>query len=150
MYLVGIREIRWDFYCSVFPFHLYVPLACISFWLNDNCITLSLLISLTYWYNQKPFISLIGEGQMNDVGAVPPAAGETLEIFWMGSHHHDVGSHVKLPTGRPRNPLTHIHVGNAKPIDVLRPSGKAIRHPLKENTIETSRIVMLGAGLWTR
>ena len=81
MYLVGIREIRWDFYCSVFPFHLYVPLACISFWVNDNCITLSLLISLTCWYNQKPFISLIGEGQMNDVGAVPPAAGETLEIF---------------------------------------------------------------------
>ena len=29
---------------------------CISFWLNDKCITPSLLISLTYWYNQKPFI----------------------------------------------------------------------------------------------
>ena len=88
-----------------FPFHLYVPLACISFWLNDKCIAPSLLISLTYWYNQKPFIGLIGEEQMNDVGAVPPAAGETLEVFWMRSYQHNVGSHVKLPAGRARNPL---------------------------------------------
>jgi hypothetical protein len=41
--------------------------------------------------------------------------------------------------------LTHIHVGNAKPLDVLRPSGKVILHPLKENTIETSRVVMLAS-----
>jgi hypothetical protein len=101
------------------------------------------------WYNQKPFIGLIGAGQMYDVCAVPPAAGETLELVWMRSYHHDVGSHVKLSAGRARHPLTHIHVGNAKSIDVLRPSGKAIRQPLKENSIETSRVVMLGAGWWT-
>src|SRR5579864_5061942 len=87
---------------------------------------------------------------MNDVGAVPTAAGETLEIFWMRSYHHNVGSHVKLPAGRARNPLTHIHVGNAKPVDVLRSSGNTVRHPLKENTIETSRVVMLGTGWRTR
>jgi hypothetical protein len=123
---------------------------CFSFWLNDKCITPSLLISLMNWYCQKPFIGLIGAGQMYDVCAVPSAAGETLEIFWMRSYHHNVGSHMKLPAGRARNPLTHIHVGNAKSIDVLRPSGKVILHPLKENTIETSRVVMLGAGRWTR
>ena len=38
---------------------------------------------------------------MYDVGAVPPAAGETLEIFWMRSHHHNVGSHVKPPPDAP-------------------------------------------------
>jgi hypothetical protein len=27
MHLVGVREVRCDFYCSVFPFHLSVPLA---------------------------------------------------------------------------------------------------------------------------
>ena len=87
---------------------------------------------------------------MDDVCAVPAAAGEALEVFWMGSYHHNVGSHVKLSACRARNPLAHIHVSNAKPIDVLRPSGKAIRHPPKENPIETSRVVMLGAGRWTR
>jgi hypothetical protein len=56
-----------------------------------------------------------------------------------------MGSHMKLPAGRARHPLTHIHAGNAKSIDVLRPSGKAILYPLKENSIETSRVVMLGA-----
>jgi hypothetical protein len=64
---------------SLFPSH------CISFWLNDRCITPSLLISSVNWYNQKPFIGLIGAGQMYDVCAILPAAGETLEIFWMGS-----------------------------------------------------------------
>ena len=101
-------------------------------------------------YDQKPFIDLIGAGQMYDVRAVPPAAGETLEIFWMRSYQHSVGSHMKLPAGRARNPLPHKHVGNAKSLDVLRPSGKVILHPLKENSIETSRVVMLGAGWWTR
>jgi hypothetical protein len=61
-----------------------------------------------------------------------------------------VGSDMKLPAGRAGHPLTHIHVGNAKSVDVLRPSGKAILYPLKENSIETSRVVMLGAGWWTR
>ncbi len=40
--------------------------------------------------------------------------------------------------GPVRNPRTHIHVGNAKPLDVLRPSSKAVVQPLKENFIETS------------
>src|SRR4029077_1654851 len=115
-----------------------------------KCIEPSLLICWLNWYNQKPFIGLIGAGQMNDVGAVPTAAGETLEIFWMRSYHHNVGSHMKLPAGRARNPLTHIHVGDAKPVDVLRSSGNTVRYPLKENTIETSRIVMLGTGWRTR
>jgi hypothetical protein len=101
------------------------------------------------WYYQKPFIGLIGAGQMCDICAVPPAAGETPEIFWVRSYHHNVGSYMKLPAGRARNPLTHKHVGNAKSLDVLRPSGKVILHPLKENTIEASRVVMLGAGWWT-
>ena len=39
---------------------------------------LSLLISLTNWYDQKPLIGAVGTRQMNDVCAVPPAAGETL------------------------------------------------------------------------
>ena len=34
--------------------------------------------------HQKPFIGLIGAGQMADVFAVPAAAGETLQVFWMG------------------------------------------------------------------
>jgi hypothetical protein len=125
-------------------------LGCISHWPNDKCIAPSLLICWLNWYDQKPFIGLIGAGQMNDVGAVPTAAGETLEIFWMRSYHHNVGSHVKLPAGRARNPLPHIHVGDAKPVDVLRSSGNTVRHPLKENTIETSRVVMLGTGWRTR
>src|SRR5580704_7060920 len=116
---------------------------------NDRCITPSLLISLVNWYNQKPFIGLIRAGQMYDVCAVPPYASETLQIFRMGSYNHNVGSHMKLPAGRARHPLTHIHVGNAKSIDVLRPSGKAILYPLKENSIETSRVVMLRPGWWT-
>ncbi len=101
-------------------------------------------------YNQEPFIGLIGAGQMYDVSAVPPAPGETLEFVWMRSYHHNVRSHVKLPARRARNPLTHIHVGDAKSIDVLRLSGKTILHPLKENSIETSWVVMPGAGWWTR
>ena len=87
---------------------------------------------------------------MNDVSAVPPAAGETLEIFRMRSYHHNVWSHVKHPSGRAWNPLTHIHVGNTESLNVLRPSRKVIFHPLKENSIKTSRVVMLGAGWWTR
>ena len=90
---------------------------------DDKYIAYSLLICWLNRYNQEPFIGLTGERQMNDVGAVPTAAGETLEIFWMRSYHHNVGSHVKLPAGRARNPLTHIHVGDAKPVDVLRSSG---------------------------
>src|ERR1700674_4211478 len=86
---------------------------------------------------------------MDDVCAIPPAAGETLEVARMRSYHHNVGSHVKLPAGRARNPLTHVHVGNAKSIDVLRPSGKAILQPLKKSSIEASGVVMLGAGRWT-
>jgi hypothetical protein len=105
-----------------------------------------MLISLMNWYGQKPFIGLIGAGQMNHVCAVPPTAGEALEFLLMRSYHHNVGSHVKLPAGRARNPLTHKHVGNAESLDVLRPSGKVILQPLKEDTIETSRVVMLGAG----
>jgi hypothetical protein len=129
---------------------LYVPLSCISFWLDDKRATPLMLICLMNRYNQKPFIGLISAGQMNDVCAVPPAASETLEIFWMRSYHHNVGTHVKLPAGRARNPLPHKHVGNAKSLDVLRPSGNVILQPLKENTIETSRVVMPGAGWWTR
>ena len=87
---------------------------------------------------------------MDDVWGVLAATGETLEIFWMRSYHHNVWPHVKLPAGRARNPLPHKHVGNAKSLDVLRPSGKVILHPLKENTIETSRVVVLGARWWTR
>jgi hypothetical protein len=106
----------------------------------------SLPISFVNWYDQKPFIGLIGAGQMYDVCAVPPAARKSLKVLLMRSYHHNVGSHVELPTGRARNPLTHIHVGNTESLDVLRPSGKVILQPLKENTIEASRVVMLGAG----
>src|SRR5580704_4059055 len=110
----------------------------------------SLLICLTNWYDQKPFIGLIRAGQMYDVGAVPPTADETLEILWMGTHHHNVGSHMKLSAGDTRNPLALEHVGNTESLNVLRPPGKVIFHPLKENTIETSWVVMLGAGWRTR
>src|SRR5882762_8760576 len=96
------------------------------------------------WYNQKPFIGLIGAGQMYDVCAVPPAARETLELVWMRSYHNDVGSHVKLSAGRARPRPTYIDVGNAKSSDLRRPSGNAIRQPLKENSIETSRVAMPG------
>jgi hypothetical protein len=105
-----------------------------------------MFICFMNWYNQKPFVGLIRAGQMYDVCAVPSAASESLKVVWMRSYHHNVGPHVKLPAGRARNPLTHIHVGNAKSLDVLRPSGKVILQPLKENTIEASRVVMLGAG----
>jgi hypothetical protein len=125
-------------------------LVSVSFWLNTKWIMPSLLIGLLNWYNQEPFIGLIGAGQMDDVCAVPPSASETPQIFRMGSYHHNMGSHMKLPAGRTWHPLTHIHVGNAESIDVLRSSGKAILYPLKENCIETSRVVMLGAGWWTR
>jgi hypothetical protein len=101
-------------------------------------------------YDQKPFIGLIWAGQMNDVCAVPPAAGETLEIFWMRSYQHNVWSYVKHTAGRARHPLPHKHVGNAKSLDVRLSPGKVILHPLKENTIETSRVVMFGAGWRTR
>src|SRR5580704_12861253 len=101
------------------------------FRLNNKWIKLLLLIGLLNWYYQKPFIGLIGAGQMYDVRAVPSTASETQQIFRMRSYHHNVGSHVKLPAGRARNPLTHIHVGNSKSIDVLRPPGKTILHPLK-------------------
>jgi hypothetical protein len=102
------------------------------------------------WYNQKPLTGVIGAGQMYDVCAVPPAAGETLEFVWMRRYHHYVGSYAKFLAVRARNRVTRIHVCNAKSIDVLRPSGKDILHKLKENSIETSRVVMLGAGWWTR
>jgi hypothetical protein len=110
----------------------------------------SLPISFMNWYDQKPFIGLIGAGQMYDVRAVPSAARKSLEVLLMRSYHHDVGSYVELPTGRARNPLAHIHVGNTESLDVLRPSGKVILQPLKENAIEASRVVMLGAGWRTR
>jgi hypothetical protein len=76
--------------------------------------------------------------------------GETLEILWMRRYQHDVGSHAKLPAGRARNRVTRKHVCNAKSLNVLRPSGEDILHKPKENAIETSRVVMLGAGWWTR
>ena len=61
----------------------------------------------------------------------------------MRRYQHNVGSHAKLPAGRARNRVARIHVCNAKSIDVRRPSGKVILHKLKENPIETSRVVML-------
>ena len=105
---------------------------------------------LTERQNQKPLIGLISPGQMYDVCAVPPVVGETLEILWMRRYQHNVGSHAKLTAGRARNRVTRIHVCNAKSIDVRRLSGKVILHKLKENPIETSRVVMLFAGWWTR
>ena len=101
-------------------------------------------------YDQKPFIGLISSRQMNDVRAVPPSAGETLKILWMRSYQHNVGSNVKLAADRARDPLPHKHVGDSESLDMLWPSGKVILHPLKENTIETSGVVMLGAGWGTR
>jgi hypothetical protein len=87
---------------------------------------------------------------MYGVCAVPSVAGETLEILRMRRYQHNVGPHTKLPTGRARNRVTRIHVGNAESLDVLRPSRKNILYKLKEHLIETSRVVMLGAGGWTR
>src|SRR5258708_39101614 len=59
----------------------------------------SAVIRLTNRYNQKPFIGLIGAGQIYDVCAVPPAAGESLGTFWRRRYHHTVWSHSKLPDG---------------------------------------------------
>jgi hypothetical protein len=66
-----------------------------------------LLIRLMDRYNQKPFIGLIGTGQMYDVCAVPPATCETLEIVWMRSYHHNLESYIKLP---PDAPATHCPI----------------------------------------
>jgi hypothetical protein len=101
-------------------------------------------------YDQKPLAGLIGPRQMDDVCAVPPAAGESLQLICVRSNDHDVRAHAKLLAGRARNRVTRIHVGNAKSIDVLRPPGKNILHKLKEDFVETSRVVMLGARWWTR
>ena len=109
-----------------------------------------MLVGFLNRYHQKPLVGLTGEGQVDDVWGVLTTTGETLEIFWMRTYQHNVGSHVKHPAGRARNPLPHKHVGNAKSVDVLRSPGKAILHPLKEDLIETSRVVMLGAGWRTR
>src|ERR1700722_5895202 len=71
----------------------------------------------------------------------------------MRSDDHNVRAHVKFLfrlAGPVRNPGTRIHVGNAKSLDVLRPSRKAVRRPLKENFVEASGLVMRGAGWWTR
>ena len=62
---------------------------------------------------------------MDDVWGVLAATGEALEILWMRSYYHNVGSHVKDPAGRARNPLPHKHVGKAKSLDVLWSSGKS-------------------------
>jgi len=61
-----------------------------------------------------------------------------------------VGSHAERFAGRARNRVPRIHVGDAESIDVLRPSGKNILHKLKKDFVKTSRVVMLGAGWWTR
>jgi hypothetical protein len=86
---------------------------------------------------------------MYGVRAVPPVAGETLQILRMRRYQHDVGAHAKLPACRAGNCVTRIHVRNAKSLDVLRPSRKDILYELKEHLVETSRVVMLGAGWWT-
>jgi hypothetical protein len=109
-----------------------------------------MLFSLMKWYNQKRLTGVIDAGHMYDVCAVPPSAGKTLEFVWMRRYHHYVGSHPERLAGGARNGVTRIHVGDAEPIDTLRPSGNYTLYKLKENTIETSRVVMLGAGRWTR
>ena len=76
--------------------------------------------------------------------------GETLEILWVRRYQHDVGSHAKRPAGRAWNRVTRKHVCNANSLGVLRPSGEDILYKLKEDLIETSRVVMLGSGWWTR
>jgi hypothetical protein len=68
----------------------------------------------------------------------------------MRRYNHYVGSHAERFAGRARNRVTRIHVGDAESIDVLRPSSKNILHKLEEDFIETSRVVMLRAGWWTR
>jgi hypothetical protein len=101
-------------------------------------------------YYQEPLAGLIGPGQMDDICAVPPAAGETLQLICVWSNDHDVRAHAKLPAGRAGDRVACVHVGNAKSFDVLRPPGKNIRHKLKEHFIEASWVVMLGAWRWTR
>jgi hypothetical protein len=86
---------------------------------------------------------------MYNVCAVPPIAGETLEILRMRRYQHNVGAHAKLPACSAGNGVTRIHVRNAKSLDVLRSSRKDILYKLKENLVETSRVVMLGSGWWT-
>src|ERR1700674_4209369 len=96
---------------------------------------------------------MIVAGQMRHVSAVLPIAAETLQFLRMRSDDHNVRAHVKFLfrlAGPVRNPGTRIHVGNAKSLDVLRPSRKAVRRPLKENFVEASGLVMRGAGWWTR
>src|ERR1700722_581084 len=68
----------------------------------------------------------------------------------MRSYQHDVGSHAKRLAGRARNRVTRKHVCNANFLGVLRPSSEDILDKLKENAIETSRVVMRGTGWWTR
>ena len=93
---------------------------------------------------------MIGAGQMRHVCAVPSIRAETLQIIWMRSDDHNVWAHMKFLfrrlAGHVRNPGARIHVGNAKSIDVLRPSSKAVRRPLKENLIEASGLVMATCG----
>ena len=88
---------------------------------------------------------MIVAGQMRHVCAVLPIAAETLQFLRMRSDDHDVRAHMKFLfrfAGPVRNPGTRIHVGHAKSLDVLRPSGKPVRRPLKENFIEASRLAM--------
>jgi hypothetical protein len=90
---------------------------------------------------------------MRHVRAVLPIAAETLQFLRMRSDDHNVRAHVKFLfrlTGRVRNSGTRIHVRNAKSLDVLRPSRKAVCRPLKDNFIEASGLVMRGARWWTR
>ena len=112
-------------------------------------LLLSMTVGLNRYY-QKPLPRLLGPGQMNGVGAVPPAAGETPQLIWVRSDDHDVRAHTKGFAGRPWNRVTRIHVGHAKSFDVLRPSGENILHKLKKDFVETSWIVMLRTGWWTR
>src|ERR1700747_3720941 len=96
---------------------------------------------------------MIVAGQMRHVCAVLPIAAETQQFLRMRSDDHDVRAHMKFffrfawPV---RNPSTRIHVGHAKSLDVLRPSGKPVRRPLKKNFIEASGLVMCSARRWTR
>jgi hypothetical protein len=69
-------------------------------------------------------------GQMRHVRTVPAIAAEALQLIWMRSDDHDMRAHVKLLfrlAGPVRDPGTRIHVGNAKPIDVLRPASKTVQ-----------------------
>jgi hypothetical protein len=104
-------------------------------------------------YDQEQQIGMIVAGQIRHVRAVLPLAAETLQFLRMRSDDHNVRAHVKFLfrlAGPVRNPGTRIHLRNAKSIDVLRPSSKAVRRPLKENFIEASGLVMRGARWWTR